>query len=237
VYLGALAPSRASMKLPRRFTLDNRGSAPNGWTPDSKAIIFESARNGRTEIFRQNLNENLPQTIVQSPENDHRAALSPDGLWLLYVESMPSRPGTPQLPERLMRRPPNGGSPEIVIEEPPGMAWDHRCPLNPESPCVLRQQEGKDFVFYSLDPVRGKGQQLGTIEAAQAGITGWNVAPDGSYLAVVRGEDKYNGRIDMLIFGDDAWHRLAIDARWGNLQSVAWAADGLFCNLLAAGVV
>jgi hypothetical protein len=68
-----------------------------------------------------------------------------------------------------MRRPAAGGSPEIVLEEPLGIKWDYWCPPQPRSQCVLGQQEGKDFVFYSLDPVRGRGQQLGTIEASLPG--------------------------------------------------------------------
>ena len=55
---------------------------------------------------------------------------------------------------------------------------------------------------------------------------GWNVSPDGSRLAVVRGEDKYKGRIDVLTFADRAWREVPVEPAWGLLQSIAWTAGG-----------
>jgi eukaryotic-like serine/threonine-protein kinase len=225
VYLGQLAPGGASMKAPHRLTLDNRGSDPNSWTQDSEAVIFQSNRSGRSEIFRQGVKENVPEVIVQGAGDQHDAVLSPDGAWLLYVESNPAVVGTPA-PERLVRRSVAGGSSERVLQEPEGTSWEYRCPQSLGSSCVLSQREGSDVVFYSLDPVGGKGGQLGRLEAAQSGFTGWNISPDGSRLAVVRGEDKYNGQIELLTVTDRAWHELHVDPAWGHLQSIAWAADG-----------
>jgi hypothetical protein len=48
VYLGDLGRDGSSMKPPRRFTLDNRGSYLDEWTRDSKAILFSSSRNGKS---------------------------------------------------------------------------------------------------------------------------------------------------------------------------------------------
>src|SRR5262249_33604730 len=94
------------------------------------------------------------------------------------------------------------------------------------SQCVLGRQEGKDFVFYSLDLVRGKGEPLGKIQVTYGYFPGWSVSPDGSRLALVRGEDKYKGRIDVLTFSDRAWHEVPVEPAWGLLQSIAWAAAG-----------
>jgi len=240
VYLGELGPDGATVKQPRRFTLDNRGSFPNSWTRDSKAIIFSSERSGKWDIFRQGLNQNMAEAIVQGPERDYGKAgewpvpgggLSPDGVWILYGESPRDTPGPHPSPSRLMRRPAAGGSPEVVVEEPAGMRWDYGCPLKPGSSCVLSQTEGKDLVFYSLDPVRGKGEWLGKMEAGTL-FAGWNVSPDGSRLALVRSDDKYGGRIELLTLADRAWHEVPVEPAWGGLQSIAWAADGkgLFLN-------
>jgi serine/threonine protein kinase/Tol biopolymer transport system component len=233
VYLGELGPDGASLKTPRRFTLDNRGiGSLDSWTPDSQAIFFSSERNGKAEVFRQGLNESIGEAVVQGSDDDYNAALSSDGSWMLYEESTPTTPGAASPPHRLMRRPVAGGSPDMVLEEPGGDAerlrvWDHKCPLKPGSGCVLRQKEGPDFVFYSLDAVRGKREQLGKIQASASGRPeGFSVSPDGSRLAVVRGEDQYKGRIDVLTFRDHAWHELPVDPAWGQLQSIAWAAGG-----------
>jgi hypothetical protein len=211
------------MKPPRRFTLDNRGIRTlDSWTLDSQAMLFSSDRNGKAEVFRQGLNESVGEALVQGSDGKYNAGLSSDGSWMLYVESTLSA-------DRLMRRPAAGGSPEMVLEEPASVLWDYGCPLKRGSRCILREEEGqggKDFVFYSLDPVRGKGEQLGKIQGTYGYFSGWSVSPDGSRLALVRGEDKYKARIDVLTFRDHAWHEVPVEPGWGNLQWIAWAADG-----------
>ena len=226
VYLGELAPDGASMKAPRRFTLDNRGiRSLDSWTLDSQAILFSSDRNGKAEVFRQGLKESVGEAVVKGPEDNYNFVLSPDRSWMLYVESTPATLNAP-VPQRLMRRPAAGGSPEVVLEEPAGMSLDYGCPLKPGSSCVLSQKEGKDVVFYSLDPVRGKGEQVGKIEVDPIMFAGWNVSPDGSLLALVGGGDKHKGRIELLTLRDRTWHGVPVESGWGNLQSIAWAADG-----------
>src|SRR5579863_1117377 len=58
VYLAELGPDGASVKPPRRLTLDNRGIwSLDSWTPDSQAVAFSPARSGRPEVFKKGLNE------------------------------------------------------------------------------------------------------------------------------------------------------------------------------------
>ena len=224
VYLAELDQDGASMKPPRRFTLDNRGlQSINSWTLDSQAILFSSDRNGKAEVFRQGLNESVGEAVLQGSEDNYKVGLSSDGA-MLYVESARATPGAPPAPQRLMRRPVAGGSPDTVLEEPAATEWDYGCPLKPGSPCVLRQKEGKEFVFYSLDPVRGKGELLGKREVPSVGFIGWNLSPDGSRLALVA--TKYHGEIEMLNLRDRAWHEVSSEPGWGDFQSTAWAADG-----------
>jgi DNA-binding winged helix-turn-helix (wHTH) protein len=227
VYLGELAPGGRSMKRPRRFTLDNRGSNPTSWTRDSRAIIFRSGKSGKSEIFKQSLNETIAEAVARSSGKDcDIAMLSPDGFWMLYRESAPILPGVPASPSRLMRRPVAGGSPEMVLEEPGDLSWDYRCPVKPSSSCVLSRHEGKDLVFYRLDPTRGRGEPLGKIEVAPTRVAEWNIAPDGSRLALVGGMDMYQGRIEVLTFRDHAWREVSVETGWGIFQSVSSTADG-----------
>jgi eukaryotic-like serine/threonine-protein kinase len=227
VYVGELAPDGTNMKPPRHFTLDSRGSFPNSWTRDSKAIIFESHRSGKFEIFKQGLNEKIAGALAQSPGKDCQdAVLSSDGSWMLYRESAPKLPGTPPSQFRLMRQPAAGGSPEVVLEEPGDMWWGYGCPLEPGSSCVLSQHEGKDLVFYTLDPTRGRGEQLGKIEVTPTRVADWNISPDGSRLALVGSADMYQGRIEVLNFRDHTWHEVSVEPGWGIFQSIGWTADG-----------
>jgi Tol biopolymer transport system component len=101
------------------------------------------------------------------------------------------------------------------------------CPLAAKAPCVMSQVEGKELVFYSLDPMRGKGAQLGQIEVDMTGIYyDWGVSPDGSGLAVVRASPNHKGRIEVLTLSDRAWHQVAVEPGGGNLTSISWAPDG-----------
>ena len=188
VYLAELSPSGTSMKPPRRFTLDNRGILTlDSWTPDSQAIVFSSSRNGRAEVFRKGLNDNIDEAIVRGPESYRDARLTADVSWMLYIECTPTALGTLPTLDRLMRRRVTGGSPNRVLERPggaPGLlderlyVWNYKCPLRPGSPCVVCEKNGNDLDFHSLDPVRGKGKQLGKAEDRRR--KDWDVSPDGS---------------------------------------------------------
>jgi serine/threonine protein kinase/Tol biopolymer transport system component len=228
VYMADLGPDGMSMKAPRRFTLDNRGSSPQYWTRDGKAIVFSSHRNGRQEIFRQSLNGNIAESIVRGPTDVRGAKLSPDESWILYVESSRTTAAASPSPERLMRRSAAGGSPESVLEEPASRRWswewDYGCALKSGSPCVLGEKEGNQYVFYLLDPSRGKGERLGKLDAS-LDRPGWEVSPDGSQLALVD-EDRYTNHVKLLTFSDRSWRDVSLEPRWGRLYELGWALNG-----------
>src|SRR6185295_10332437 len=64
VYIAEIAARATKLLAPHRFTLDDRDNYPSAWTKDSRSILFYSARNGAMEIFRQALNDSIPETIV-----------------------------------------------------------------------------------------------------------------------------------------------------------------------------
>jgi Tol biopolymer transport system component len=212
VYVGELAGDGGSLGLPHRLTLDNRGlgSAPEGWTRDSQAVVFISDRNGKEEVFRQGPRESLAQSLVQLPGYQPRIPrLSTDGAWILYSDL-----------QRLMRLRVAGGSPEQVLELPAATRFEYRCPLKAGA-CVLCQEQGRELLFYALDPVRGKGRLLGKTDRwiPRLNSWAWDVSPDGSRLAVVGPGNR------ILTFTDGAWHEIPVEARWAP-EYIAWAADG-----------
>jgi hypothetical protein len=160
---------------------------------------------------------------------------------MLYVEWTPAALGAPPSPDRIMRRAVGGGSPDLVLQEAGGApalldyrfyVWDYKCPLRPGSPCVLGEKNGDDLDLYSLDPVRGKGKQLGKAEVlSQDCCMDWDVSPDGSRLALI-GTEKHHGRIDVLTFSDSTWQEITPERPFGYPETIAWAVDGkgLFVN-------
>ena len=231
VYLVELGPRGTSIKPPSRLTLDNRGiDGLDSWTPDSQAIVFSSSRNGRAEVFSKGLNADIDKAIVRGPEGYRCARLTADGSSMLYVEWTPTALWAPPTPDRIMRRPVAGGSPEMVLQEPGGdtqgiYVWEYKCPLRPGSPCVLGEKNGNDLNFYSFDPVRGKGKQLAKAVVRPFFGWDWDVSPDGSRLALI-GLAGHDFRIDLLNFSDSTWHETPLERPLGLLGSIAWAADG-----------
>ena len=85
----------------------------------------------------------------------------------------------------LMRAPLSGGHPQFVFKARP--ASDFRCLKGPASRCVLGEWENQQLVFYALDPIRGKGQELARQEIAsgpEIAESNWDISPDGSRLAL-----------------------------------------------------
>src|SRR5262249_15987510 len=58
----------------------------------------------------------------------------------------------------------------------------------PSSRCVFDAMEGSQTVFYSFDPVHGRGPEVARLEMGQWPV--WNLSADGSSLAVVDGRSS-----------------------------------------------
>ena len=227
LYLAKLDLNNFAIKAPRRLTLDSRGSGLCAWTPDDQKILFHSDRNGKSEILQQGVGENVGQRVVEDSADLSCAGLSPDGKWLLYWRSEEiGGSGASSQSKSLMRRPIRGGPSEKVLTS---TTADHvSCSSNPAAPnpCVLGHREGKDLVFYSLDPVTGTGPRLGKIEIGDppSGVGSWSLSPDGKRLAFVDGH-IYGHRVELLTLADGTWHQVESEAQGQQFLSITWAAD------------
>ena len=241
IYLGELSPDEATMTEPHRFTLDDRGSEQGVWMHDSRAILFDSKRNGKREIFRQALDENVAAVVVSGPRDVYGVDISPDDKWLIYWEA--GAPGggagstavaNPRVDarahRRLMHRAVAGGSPEPLFQTPQAVSpvGAFYCASSPNAvvPCVFGVQEGKELAFYSLDPVRGQGARLGAIRVSNLlSDLSWSVSSDGSRVVLVD-KDSYSGKIEVLNLLDGTRSQVPLDAGAGRLECVATTADG-----------
>jgi WD40 repeat protein len=223
VYLAELRSQGNKFGPPRRFTLDNHGSSPTAWMPDSQSILFSSDRTTRREIFKQELTETIPTPLIQSPQADlDEAVMTPDRSWLLYREFKNANPNVLWPAARLMRRRPDGGSPEVILDEPKDMQWDYGCGIEPRFSCVLSQVEGNDNVFYALDLFKGKSAKLGRVQQGHFGPEAWALSADSSRIASVTDE----GHIKLFSLQSRAWGDITLDRPWKRLLAIAWASDG-----------
>src|SRR5207248_3116883 len=108
-------------------------SYPHAWTADSRAVIFESNRNGNFDLFKQRVDQRMPEAIVATPVTEMLPQLAPDGRTVLYaIRPDETRPWE----YRLMRVPVEGGRPEEVPIG--GRLAEFRCALETGKRCVLR---------------------------------------------------------------------------------------------------
>jgi eukaryotic-like serine/threonine-protein kinase len=169
----------------RRLTLEQTNSYPHAWTPDSQSVIFESDRNGHLELFRQNLKRREAELLVSTPGDVYMPQITPDGKWLLMMYRDLTGPGKPEEPTRhlLLRAPITGGRTfEVPLGEP---VDEFRCSLPGRGTgCVLRTTQAGGQRYFELDPLVGKGRELGHTTFVSRGLGGWSLSPGGTEVVV-----------------------------------------------------
>jgi hypothetical protein len=209
----------------QRLTLSPFKDFPHAWTADSRAVIYESDRLGSYSIYRQELGQNTARLIVHDRSaNSLVPQVTPDGRWILYASV---RSGGAAGVRHLMRVPIMGGKPNQV---PIGGALDEfRCPLAATHGCVLRETNGdREFSFYALDPVTGKGSELARRRCVPSVLGDWDISPDGCVLAMPS-HDPSDTPISLVPL---RWNSCSGPAREvvlhnvGILWSTIWSADG-----------
>jgi eukaryotic-like serine/threonine-protein kinase len=240
VYVANLEASGTRLTAPHRLTLSDGQEIPTAWTSDSKAVIFESNSNGRLGIFRQRLEKGTAEPIVASitdspavfgDEDRTAARVSPDGAWVLYSVFPKDSLSSPTA--ELMRAPLTGGSSSLVLA---ARIYDApRCARLPTSLCVFAEDapNGKQLIFTSFDPVKGRGAELTRFDIAQSGAYSnttdsqsrtfiWDLSPDGTHIAVLKRSD---GRIHILSTTGRETQDIVVKG-WNSLMTLNWAADG-----------
>ena len=69
VYLAEVLAQGKQLGALRRFTLDDRNDLPSAWTPDSKAVLFVSNRDGLNHIFRQAVEATHADLLIGGKDN------------------------------------------------------------------------------------------------------------------------------------------------------------------------
>jgi Tol biopolymer transport system component len=223
IYIADLPPGKEVSKLLniRRLTFMHAEDYPHAWTLDSDAVIFESTRDGPFALFRQKIDGQEPERLVLSDANNVLAQVSPDGKWVLYREDREKGTKT-----RFMRVPMKGGTPEPL----PGTenVVDFRCGQQPGSRCVLRSTENDQFVFYELDPLRGRGRELARTAWSPTELADWDISPDGRFVALPN-HDPQTAIIRLISLDatrSDTAERVVTISGMKNLNGLYWATNG-----------
>jgi Tol biopolymer transport system component len=171
VYIGDLDRGGTRLKAPpRRLTLDERNDWPAAWTPDSKAVLFQSDRSGNWDIYRQALDQDSAGPFVATPQLDWYPRLSPDGAWFVYVSFAKPEDFLTSTPSQLRRVPVSGGPSQLVLT---AHGWrNHHCARPPATLCLLGElaEDQKQMMFIAFDPVKGRGPEVAKIETKPASL-------------------------------------------------------------------
>jgi hypothetical protein len=97
-----------------------------------------------------------------------------------------------------MRVPVRGGPKQLV---PTGQFDEFRCALTPGNPCVLRTIENRQYVYWELDPVRGRGKELARTAWTPSILGDWALSADGGEVAIPVHDPR---RAGILLIGLDA---------------------------------
>jgi serine/threonine protein kinase/dipeptidyl aminopeptidase/acylaminoacyl peptidase len=219
VYTADLLSNGSRISPPKRLTLNDGLDFPAAWTADSKAVVFNSNRNGHFGIFKQLLGQDTSEAIVALPQNVFGASVSPDGRWVIYLGAEDSGPSAP---DRVMRVPITGGPPQFVME---ARVFDQiHCGQHPASLCAFAEQsqDHKQLIFTAFDAMKGRGNELARANVEPNRDYAWALSPEGTHIAVLT---ISLGKINLLSFGNESPREILVKG-WSNLDSVSWTADG-----------
>jgi eukaryotic-like serine/threonine-protein kinase len=222
VYVADFDSRTKKMTAVRRVTIDRAHDYPHSFSPDGQTVFFESNRNGTYDIFRQGLDDRHAEFLAGRPDRDEFDPLvTPDGKWILYAST-----NAANRKDRVLERiPVDGGEPASV---PTGGNIDYfDCALPGHGRCILRTTENQEYVFYDLDPVRGKGAELARVPWSPGIMGDWSLSADGLEVAIPN-HDVTDRLIRVVPLGSPGafGHVVRLKGGAGMISSVHYSADG-----------
>jgi DNA-binding winged helix-turn-helix (wHTH) protein/Tol biopolymer transport system component len=215
-YIGVLAAGGTQLLAKRRLTLDESASLATSWTPDSKAVLFFSDRNGTPEIFKQATDQPMAERLIASSEHLSIPRVTPDGSEILYISTPKS--ANPQTTLSIFAVPITGGTARLVLKDV-GIS-NVQCARLPSTTCLYTISKGNTDETYRFDVKGGKRIEPPQIDPP----SNWSLSPDGSQRAVVP-DDPNQGTIQLRSTSSGKTRELVVKG-WNGLTNVDWSADG-----------
>jgi len=231
VYVSDVAPNGKSISATRRLTLTESSDFPADWTPDSKAVIFVSNRNGPRGIFKQSLTDDTAEPLVTGSELMLTGILhtTPDGAWVVYEEYTKSNDRSAG--SQVKRVPITGGPSEFVLTANfPGIPL---CAGPQAALCTIAEstENRKQIILTTFDPLKGRGHELARLDVdLQKKVRGktegfqYDISPDGTRILWA----KFNGEVPSVhILSLRGQPPLEFNVKgWSKLEDIEWAANG-----------
>ena len=233
VYVADLEAAGKSISSPIRLTATEGWNNAPVWDADSRALFFESNRDGRLHIFRQEISGDTAGPVATGSAEASAPVVSPDGAFLLYVTPAHAMVGGSTTPVQLMRVPRAGGTPQVVLST--HLIDSPRCARAPANLCAIAEPapDRKHVIFTAFDPLQGRGRELARIDSDPDADYGWDLSPDGAGIAFVKRVPRSDGKIfssegpiHILPLNGAAPREIRVKGMDVFREYVDWAADG-----------
>jgi len=231
VYVAELNAARNRLSTPKRLTRDERLDFPFAWTPDSKTVFFVSDRDGAFHIYKQAIDQTVPERLARGDAQAMVPRLTPDGSSLLYV--IWPKLGESPAAGGLMRMPLAAGPPQVLVTQE--AIGNVECTRLPSTFCMYNVRAENDLLFFRIDPATGKSEELPQLKIPDepAYTYNWSLSPDGKLLAMAQREawaiGDYSGQrapdITLVSVADGSRRRVSVPA-WAGVNSIDWDIDG-----------
>jgi len=216
VYIAPLTADGTRVLANTRLTLDENENIPSSWTPDSKAVLFASDRNGVREIFKQAIDQPMPESLMTSAEHLSQPRMTPDGSEILYIST--PIPADPEAPSSIFAIPVDGGPPRLVLKDI-GI-WNVQCARMPSTICMYSTAKRETWRTFRFDVRSGK-----TADPPQNDPDcNWSLSPDGSQRAIIV-FGANDGRIHLRSTSTGETRHITVRG-WDGLMGADWTADG-----------
>ncbi len=219
VYVARVEDS-GGLEEPRRLTLNDRQDMPYDWTADNKSIIFVSDRTGIFSIYKQAIDQTMPELLLSADQPLSEPRLSPDGGQVVYVvfSATDNNSGVP-----LMVVPLAGGAARQIAKA----KWivNHQCARAPATICIYSTVTDSAMTFFRFDVAGGSGPQVYQVKDDLPQLFNWSLSPDGTMLAIAKGKmggEEPRIHIVSLTGGREKWLNIQ---DWPGIAALDWAAD------------
>jgi eukaryotic-like serine/threonine-protein kinase len=224
-------PGGTRLRPPLHFSTLECLEFPDGWTADSREVIFHSNRDQTWQVYRQPLagGPAIPIRTKRSPDDGIGfVTTSPDGSWVFYFR----HPGDKRAPSELMKSPIAGGEPSTIFSGP-SFIDTPRCSHAPANLCAVAWLDKDEMVFASFDAIHGRGRELVRVPVDTHQPQGFGLSPDGRWIAVKHGASP---SFDLLEWKTGKRKTVRVEG-WTMLMTMDWAPDsnGLFMSAVEPG--
>ncbi len=224
IYVSELNSGGLRLGPLRRLTPDNWRNYPFSWTPDSKAVLFGSERDGTYHIFKQAIDRTVPELLVGGSEPAMLPRLAPDNSTVLY-ETWPQLGEIPR-GRRLMRVALAGGPSQTVLQQ--DALGNMQCARPPSRLCLYDVRTTSEMSFFAFDPSTGRSEELPQLRVPDKVpyAYNWSLSPDGKTVAMAKFKVVQKDPSVSFYSVSDGSKRTVTAHAWAGISSIDFAADG-----------